>query len=112
MRRRSSATQAPSRRGDRRCVGDGVAVGVGEHSAGLLGQFLAVREPDDLVPTVELLGQQRACDDRFAAARGQLEHQANTGAFRQCVLQLLVKCLLVRAEFNHLPDFTTTPIAR
>ena len=34
--------------------GGGISAAI---SAGLLGQFLAVREPDDLVPTVELLGQ-------------------------------------------------------
>ena len=69
-------------------VGDGGDAGVGEHPPGLLGQFLAVGEPDGLSTILQPIGQQRAGDDGFAAAGGQLQHQTGPGFGGEPVLHL------------------------
>ena len=81
-------------------VGDGGHAGVGQHPPGLLGQFLAVGEPDGLASVVQPVGQQRAGDDGLAATGGQLEHQARVGVSGQRILRLFEEGLLVRTELE------------
>ena len=44
--------------------------GVGQHPTGLLGQLLAVGEPDRLAVIDEPIGKQGAADDGLAASGG------------------------------------------
>ena len=75
--------------------------GVGQHLQGLRGQFLAVSEPDRLAPTGQPVRQQRAGDDRLAAAGGQLQHHADGIVIAQRILHPAEQFLLVRAQTQH-----------
>ena len=75
--------------------------GIGQHPTGLLGQLVAVGEPDRLAVIVEPMGKQDAADDGLAASGGQLEHQPPFGMIRQSMLNSAEKILLIGAELAH-----------
>ena len=83
-------------------IGNSRDAGVGQHLLGLRGQLPAMGEPDRLAPLAgQPVRQQRAGNDRLAAAGGQLQHHADGIVIAQRILHPAEQFLLVRAQRQH-----------